>query len=172
MRWHIFVPFIIIAALAQFVIAPHVNLPIKGTAGEYLFLIAFFSAINCNQEMIVPTCFACGLTRDLILGNHLGASTILYMLAGLIVLTVRQKSLEKNWLTRSIAIFGIAAFILILRPILDMQRISGIHASTLFIASLSSALFTTLVSPAFELLLSIFQTWKTEKQNFGIPTRN
>ncbi|MBN2713766.1 MAG: hypothetical protein JXR97_15215, partial [Planctomycetes bacterium] len=68
--------------------------------------------------------------------------------------------------------FIFLSIIIFARPALEAQRAAGIYTDELALAALSSALLSTLLSPGAELLLSLFQTWKNERQNFGIPARS
>jgi len=156
MRWLVYLLFLAAVGGAQMAFGPVLELP--RARGEYLFLLAFFTALHCPRGYAVPAFFAAGLARDILVGDRLGAGVLLYTLAGLLLLFWRNKVDGSHFVVRVAFVLLVAGAVLLLLPLLER---TGYGWQTLLHVG-RDALFTALISPAVNLLLefSPLHSWR------------
>lgn len=155
MRFIRFLFLMITVGALQMLLAPRLDIP--NAQGEYLFLIAFHTALHARSYAVVPAFFIAGISRDIFLGQHLGVNGMLYVLFGLIVLQLRGKVLHEHIFTRVVFLFLSLFVISLMRGVLEGASFD----SDLFFSSGVNATYTALISPLFGLILefSPLCTW-------------
>ncbi len=172
MRWTLFAVLLLFLGTVQMRLGPQVDL--WGLRGEFFFLLAFHSAIHAPRRYHVPPAFwLCGLARDMFLGMHLGASTLLYTLAAIPVFILRRHVLKEHLLTRMGLVFALVFSLLLLRPLLEQQLLAGVFTAATLADSLRNAAFTALASPFFGMALEwpALAPWKEAPLDYGLSQR-
>lgn len=143
--------------------------PLTAWRPELLFLLAFHTGLHVRRIWI-PVCFwTAGLARDVFLGAHLGASALLYLLAGLAVAEMRGRVLKEHLLTRVGMAFAAVFVIRLLRPLLEQRMVTGVFTGESLRLALMGALLTGVVSPLFRVLLAApsLRTWSESNDPYG-----
>ncbi len=65
-----------------------------------IILLGIFIALNVNPEQLPPALFLIGIFRDLFIGCRIGISSISLLFAGIIVLTLNQRTKDTSIATR------------------------------------------------------------------------
>lgn len=171
MRLYVLVPLLLLLAGAQMVGQSLVDFPVDGMQVEVLFLVAFCTALSVRRSYVVPAFWLCGVMQDLFFGSRLGASALLYSLAGLAVLFLRGRFPEENFLARWGACALCLLVIVPVRPVLETGDPRMLVEPGGAVAMLATILFTVACGPVVRFCLQtpLLRTWRVDKPQYGLP---
>lgn len=141
MKWFVYITLLAAAGALQMAAGPRLEIP--SARGEYLFLLAFQTALHCSRGGVLPAFFLAGLARDLFLGDRLGAGVLIYLLAGAVLWFLRDKVEGHHVLLRALFVLAALSVGLTLLPAIE-QNWAGWDSLA---SAGKDALFTALISP-------------------------
>lgn len=170
MRLYVMIPFSLLLAVLHFLFSPHLQSPVEGVHLELLLLLAFCTAVESGRSYVIPAFWLCGVLRDLFLGERLGASTLLYVGVGLLLLALHNRALRDSAALRLGVLAGGVLLVQWIRPALE----GGGHlllSPGILAGAASSAVVMVLLEPVarFALHTPLLRTWRMDKPTYGLP---